>query len=120
MTHTVNFGKVKIQNSVGLKYKFYKAILKVSSFWRGFICSTKLDSRYISCEVEEENSRRSTSFHHQYLVIYLKYILIYSDVHMIRYFLKSFDPILTMLLSPKEECHLDFSSKSCTYPSLVT
>ena len=28
--------QVKVQNSVGLKHKFYKAIMKVSSFWRGF------------------------------------------------------------------------------------
>ena len=34
MTQTVKFEKVK--NSVGMKYKFYKAIMKVSSFWRGF------------------------------------------------------------------------------------
>ena len=47
-TDTVKFEKVKIQNSVGLKYKFYKAMLKVSSFWRGFSRSTKLDSRYTS------------------------------------------------------------------------
>ena len=28
--------QVKVQNSVGLKHKFYKTIMKVSSFWRGF------------------------------------------------------------------------------------
>ena len=28
--------QVKVQDSVGLIYKFYKAIMKVSSFWRGF------------------------------------------------------------------------------------
>ena len=45
---------MKVQNSVGLKYKFYKAMLKISSFWRDFSWSTKLDSRYTS---EEQNSR---------------------------------------------------------------
>ena len=45
---TAKFEKAKVQNSVGLKYKFYKAMLKVSSFWRGFSRSTKLDSRYTS------------------------------------------------------------------------
>ena len=29
---TAKFEKAKVQNSVGLKYKFYKAMLKVSSF----------------------------------------------------------------------------------------
>ena len=48
MTDTINFEKAKVQNSVRLKYKFYKAILKVSSFWRGFCWSTYLDSRFIS------------------------------------------------------------------------
>ena len=28
--------QVKVQNSVGLKHKFYKKIMKISSFWRGF------------------------------------------------------------------------------------
>ena len=45
------------KNSVRLKYKLYKAKKTVSSFWRGFSWSTKLDSRYISREIEEENSR---------------------------------------------------------------
>ena len=53
-TDTVKFEKVKVHNSVRLKNKFYKAMLKVSSFWRGFSRSTKLDSWYTS---EEENSR---------------------------------------------------------------
>ena len=44
-TDTAKFEKVKVQNSVGLKYKFYKAMLKISSFWRDFSWSTKLDSR---------------------------------------------------------------------------
>ena len=34
--HNTEKVQVKVQNSVGLKYKFYKAIMKVSSFWRGF------------------------------------------------------------------------------------
>ena len=63
-TDTVKFEKVKAQNSVGLKYKFYKATLKVSSFWRAFSQSRKLDSRYTS----EEESSRDTLSHHHYLV----------------------------------------------------
>ena len=49
-TDTAKFEKVKVQDSVGLKYKFYKAMLKISSFWKGFSQSTKLDSRYTSEE----------------------------------------------------------------------
>ena len=39
---------------------------------------------------------------------------------MRRYFSKSHDPNVMKLLAPGEECHLDFSRKSCTYPTLVT
>ena len=39
---------------------------------------------------------------------------------MSRYFSKSYDPIVMTLLAPGEECHLDFSPKSCTYPTLAT
>ena len=39
---------------------------------------------------------------------------------MTSYFSKSNDPIARKLLAPGEECHLDFSRKSCTYPTLVT
>ena len=39
---------------------------------------------------------------------------------MSSYFSKSNDPIARKLLAPGEECHLDFSRKSCTYPTLVT
>ena len=53
-THTAKFEKVKIQNSVRLKCKFYKAMMKVSSFWRGFSRSTELNSRYTS---EEQSSK---------------------------------------------------------------
>ena len=53
-----------------------------------------------------------------------KYLyLIYSYTPMCRWvgiFQKSRDPIVMTLLAPGEECHLDFSPKSCTYPTLVT
>ena len=39
---------------------------------------------------------------------------------MSRYFSKSCDLIVMMLLAPGEKYYLDFSPKSCTYPSLVT
>ena len=39
---------------------------------------------------------------------------------MSRYFSKSHDPIVMILQAPGEECHLDFSPKSCTYPTLAT
>ena len=39
---------------------------------------------------------------------------------MSSYFSKSNDPIVMKLLAPGEECHLDFSHKSRTYPTLVT
>ena len=35
-------------------------------------------------------------------------------------FLKTDDPIVMTLLVPGEEYHLDFSPRSCTYPTLVT
>ena len=95
--------------------------MKVSSFWRGFSQSRKFDSRYTS---EEENSRGTLS-HHHYLVMWLwqiliSQILIHSYVQMSRCFSKSHYPIVMMLLAPGEECHLDFSPKSCTYPTLTT
>ena len=44
-----------VENCVRLYFSpFYKVMLKISSFWRGFIQPTKLDSKYTS---EEENSR---------------------------------------------------------------
>ena len=110
---TVKFEKVKVQNSVRLKYKFYKAILKVFSFWRGFSQSSELDSRYTS---EAENSRDTPSHHLIYLVMWLRKILISqilmdSDVQMSRYFSKSHCPIVVMLQAPGEECHLDYSQE---------
>ena len=95
--------------------------MKVSSFWRGVSQSRILDSRYTS---EEENSRGTLS-HHHYLVTWLwqiliSQILIHSYVQMRRCFSKSHDPIVVTLLAPGEECHLDFSPKSCTYPTLAT
>ena len=39
---------------------------------------------------------------------------------MSRYFSKSHDLVEMTLLTPGEECHLDFSPKSCTYPTLAT
>ena len=36
------------------------------------------------------------------------------------FFSKSSDPVMMMLLTPGEECHLDFFPKSCSNPSLVT
>ena len=39
---------------------------------------------------------------------------------MSSYFSKSNDPIARKLLAPGEEYQLDFSRKSCTYPTLVT
>ena len=41
-------------------------------------------------------------------------------MQMSRYFLKSHDPIVMGSLAPGEECHLDISPKSCTYPTLGT
>ena len=38
---------------------------------------------------------------------------------MSRYFSKSCDPIVMTLLAPGDECHLDLSPKSCTYPTLA-
>ena len=44
----------------------------------------------------------------------------HTNMQMSRYFSKSHDPLVMTLLTPGEECHLDFSLKSCTYPTLVT
>ena len=119
-TDTVKFEKGKVQNSVGLKYKFCKAILKLSSFWRGFSQSTKLDSSYTS---EEENRGAPLPIITTWSCDFDKHIsqiLIHSDAEMSRYLSKSHDSIVMMLLAPGEECHLDVSPKSCTYPTLVT
>ena len=45
---------------------------------------------------------------------------IHSSVQIGRYFSNSHDSIMMALLAPGEECHLDFSPKSCTYPTLAT
>ena len=119
MTDTAKFEKVKVQNSVGLKCKLYKAMLKVPSFWRGF----RLDGRYTS---EEENSR-GHSFPSSLLCHMTLTNTDTSNTHTLRcaneqVFFKSrvTSFIAMILLAPGEECHLDFSSKSCTNPTLVT
>ena len=94
-------------------------MLKISSFWRGFGQSTKLDNRYAS---EEKNSR-GHSFPSSLLchvTSAICQILIHSDVQISSIFEKLCDPIVMTLLVPGEECHLDFSPKSCAYPTLVT
>ena len=94
-------------------------MLKISSFWRGFSQSTKLDNRYAS---EEKNSR-GHSFPSSLLchvTSAICQILIHSDVQMSSIFEKLCDPIVMTLLVPGEECHLDFSPKSCAYPTLMT
>ena len=98
--------KVKVQNSVELKYKFYKVILKASSFWRGFSRSIKLNRSYTS----DENSRSS-------LLPLISQILMHSDVQICRYFSKVAWPHLDDILASGERCHLDFSPKSYTYPT---
>ena len=77
-----------------------------------------LISRYIS-------DCRGTFSRHHYLVtwiwqILISQILIHSYVQMTRYFSKSHDPMVMTLLAPGEKCHLDFSPKSCIYPTLAT
>ena len=109
-TDTAKFGNVKVQNSVRLKYKLYNAMLKVSSFWRGLSWSTKLDSWYTS---EERN--RGHSFPLSLLCHVALTNTYISNTHTLRC-----DSIVITLLRPGEECHLDFSPKSCTYPTLVT
>ena len=52
--------------------------------------------------------------------LYISQILIHSYVQMTRYFSKSHDPMVMTLLAPGEKCHLDFSPKSCIYPTLAT
>ena len=94
--------------------------MKVSSFWRGFSWSRKLDSRYTS---EEETAGAlfpiiTTLSRDFEKYLYLKSI--YSSVQIGRYFSNSHDSIMMALLAPGEECHLDFCPKSCTYPTLAT
>ena len=98
---------------------FIKAMLKISSFWRGFSQSTKLDNRHAT---EEKNSR-GHSFPSSLLchvTSAICQILIHSDAQMSSIFEKLCDPVVMTLLVPGEECHLDFSPKSCAYPTLVT
>ena len=66
-----------------------------------------------------------TPSHAHYFVTWLwqiliSEILIHSDVKMSWYFSKFASPYYDGILAPGEECHLDFSPKSCTYPTLVT
>ena len=67
----------------------------------------------------------ATPSHDHYFVTWLSQILIseiliHSDVKMSWYFSKVASPYYDGILAPGEECHLDFSPKSCTYPTLVT
>ena len=91
-------------------------MLKVSSFWRGFSWSTKLDSKYTS----EEQKSKWHSFPLSLLCQVTWQILIHSDVQMSRYFSKVLWPHHDDMNSSWEECYLDFSPKICTYPTLVT
>ena len=96
-------------------------MLKVSSFWRGFSRSTKLDNTYTSEELNNKGHSFPSSLlcHVALANTYLKY----SYTQMCRWvgiFQKSYDPIVMTLLVTGEECYLDFSSWSCTYPTLVS
>ena len=67
----------------------------------------------------------ATPSHDHYFVTWLSQILIseiliHPDVKMSWYFSKVASPYYDGILAPGEECHLDFSPKSCTYPTLVT
>ena len=89
-------------------------MLKVSSFWRGFSRSAKLDSRYTS---EEENSMGTLlPIVTTLLCDFDKYLhLKHSYTQMCRrvgIFQKSHNPIVMTLLAPGKVCH-----KSCVNPT---
>ena len=65
------FEKVKVQNSVGLKYKFYMTILKVSSFCRG----NKIGQQVYLWRKEQQGGTRS---HHHYFVTWLFWQILIS------------------------------------------
>ena len=97
-------------------------MLKVSSFWRDFIRSTKLDSRYTS---EEENNRgysfpSSLLFHMTLTNTYISNTYTLRCVDEKVFFKSRATPFWWHYLASGEECFLDFSPKSCAYPTLVT
>ena len=97
-------------------------MLKVSSFWRSFSWSKKSDSRYTS----EEKNNRGYSFPSSLLFLMTLRNTYISNTHTIRcvdekvFFKSRATPLWWHYLAPREECHLDFSPKSCAYPTLVT
>ena len=97
-------------------------MLNVSSFWRSFSWSKKSDSRYTS----EEKNNRGYSFPSSLLFLMTLRNTYISNTHTIRcvdekvFFKSRATPLWWHYLAPGEECHLDFSPKSCAYPTLVT
>ena len=80
---TAKFEKAKVQNSAGLKYMFYKAMLKVSSFWEAAVCQQNWTAGI--------PLKMGTLSHHHYFAMWLwkilKFqILIQSDMQMSQYF----------------------------------
>ena len=111
-----------MQNSVGLKYKFYKSnvegifvqerlqsVNKIGQqvyLWRGEQQGALLPVIItLSCDFEKYSCLK------------------YSYTQMCRWvgiFQKLHDSIAITLLATGDECHLDFSPKSCAYPTFVT
>ena len=84
---TAKFEKAKVQNSVGLKYKFYKAMLKVSSFREASVGQ----QNWTAGIPLKKRTAEGTPSHHHYFAMWLwkilkSQILIQSDVQMSRYF----------------------------------
>ena len=120
-TDTAKFGKVKVQNSVGLKYKFYKQCWRYPHSGQ---VSVGQQNWTIAIPLKKRTAGGTPSYHHYFVTwlwqILISQILIHSEVQISWYFSKVSWPYYDGILAPGEECHLDFSSKSCTYPSLVT
>ena len=96
-------------------------MLKVSLFRRGF----SQQNWTAGIPLKRRTAGGTPSCHHYFVMwlweILISQILIYSDVQMsIGIFQKLHDSIAITLLATGDECHLDFSPKSCAYPTFVT
>ena len=92
-TDTAKFEMIKVQNSVRLKYEFYKAMLKVFTLERLQSVSKFGQQVYLRRREQQGWGGGSTPSHHHYFVmwlwlIFISQILIHSDVQMSRYFSK--------------------------------
>ena len=88
-TDTAKFGKVKVQNSVGLKYKFYKQCWRYPHSGQ---VSVGQQNWTIAIPLKKRTAGGTPSYHHYFVTwlwqILISQILIHWDVQMSMYFSK--------------------------------